>query len=177
MWPDTMRSMGISKHIKFEYKGETWKNFMINLCMINGIEGKKVLTIPITPHNKLRELYLNYDIGLFPNRCEGGTNLVLMEYMACGKPVIASYNSGHKDILTEHNSLQLKQMHEFKLYDNNKKLIADWEEPDLDEIIAKLEYAYFNRDNIRQIGKNAAQAMKQFSWKQSADSLLKYFKL
>ncbi len=116
MWPQTMQSMEVSRHIKYEHKGETWKNFMVNLCQINKIDGNKVFTLPITPNNKLRELYLNSDIGLFPNRCEGGTNLVLMEYMACGKPVIASFNSGHKDILTESNSLSLKYMHEFKLY-------------------------------------------------------------
>ena len=174
LWPHTMHSMGISKHINYEYKGETWKNFMINLCKINNIDGNKVFSLPITPGNKLRDLYLNSDIGLFPNRCEGGTNLVLMEYMACGKPVIASFNSGHKDILTEDNSLQLKDMHEFKLFDDNKNLIADWEEPDIDEIISKLEYAYYNRDVIKKVGINAAEFMKNYTWRHSAESLLTY---
>ncbi len=174
MWPHTMHSMAASKNITYEYRGETWKNFMVNLCRINGIDGDKVLTLPITPNNKLRELYLNSDIGLFPNRCEGGTNLVLMEYMACGKPVIASYNSGHKDILTPENSLRLEHMHEFKLYNDNKELIADWEEPDIDEIIAKLEYAYLNRQEIKHIGIRGGEFMKKYTWKNSAESLLKY---
>ncbi len=173
LWPHTMHSMEISKYINYEYKGETWKNFMINLCKINDIDGNKVFSLPITPGNKLRDLYLNSDIGLFPNRCEGGTNLVLMEYMACGKPVIASFNSGHKDILTPNNSLPLKEMHEFKLFDDNKKLIADWEEPDLDEIISKLEYAYNNRDAIKKIGKKAGEYMKDYTWEKTTDSLLR----
>jgi len=174
MWPHTMHSMDASKHIKFEYKGETWKNFMVNLCRINDINGDKVFTLPITPNHKLRDLYMNTDIGLFPNRCEGGTNLVLMEYMACGKPVVASYNSGHKDIITEKNSLPLMQMHEFKLHDNDKKLIADWLEPDIDEIAAKLEYAYFNRDIIKKIGNNAGEDLKNYTWERSAESLLNH---
>ncbi len=174
MWPNTMHSMAASKNINYEYKGETWKNFMVHLCKINEIDGNKVLTLPITPNDKLRELYLSSDIGLFPNRCEGGTNLVLMEYMACGNPVIASYNSGHKDILTPENSLRLEHMHEFKLYDDNKKLIADWEEPDIDEIISKLEYAYLNREKVKQIGRNAGEYMKKLTWKESAETLLKY---
>ena len=176
LWPHTMNSMAVSKNIKYEYKGETWKNFMINLCNINNIDGNKVFTLPITPGNKLRELYLSSDIGLFPNRCEGGTNLVLMEYMACGKPVVASYNSGHKDILTSENSLMLNEMHEFKLFDDNKKLIADWEEPSLDEIIAQMEYAYFNRDVAKKIGQKAGSDIKNYTWEKSADSLLKIFK-
>ena len=171
LWPHTMNSMSVSKHINYEYKGETWKNFMVNLCTINEIDGNKVFTLPITPNEKLRDLYASSDIGLFPNRCEGGTNLVLMEYMACGKPVIASYNSGHKDVLTASNSLRLERMHEFKLFDNNKKLIADWEEPDIDEIVAQLEYAYHHREEIKKIGKEAGEDMKNFTWERSADSL------
>ncbi|MFZ0452251.1 MAG: tetratricopeptide repeat protein [Ignavibacteriaceae bacterium] len=176
LWPHTMHSMNMSGHINYEYKGETWKNFMINLCRINNIDGNKVFTLPITPSNKLRDLYLSSDIGLFPNRCEGGTNLVLMEYMACGKPVIASYNSGHKDILTKDNSLLVEEMHEFKLFDDNKKLIADWEDPDFDEIISKLEYAYYNRNAIMQIGKKAGEDMKDYTWEKSAESLLEILK-
>ncbi len=175
MWQQSMQSMASSRHINYEYKGQTWKNFMVNLCLINGIDGDKVFTLPITPNNKLRDLYLSSDIGLFPNRCEGGTNLVLMEYMACGKPVIASYTSGHTDILTEENSLPLRHLHEFKLYDDNKNLFADWEEPDIDEIIAKIEYAYFNREKIKQVGKKAGEFMKSFTWKASAETLMKYF--
>lgn len=38
------------------------------------------------------------DIGLFPNRCEGGTNLVAMEYMTCGKPIVANAETGHADL-------------------------------------------------------------------------------
>ena len=174
LWPDTMHSMGISKHIKYEYKGETWKNFMVNICRINDIDGDRIFTLPITPNKKLRDLYLSSDIGLFPNRCEGGTNLVMMEYMACGKPVIASYNSGHKDILTKENSIRLERMHEFKLFGEDKSLTADWEEPDLDEIIAKLEYAYFNRDEIKQTGKNAGEFMKKYTWENTAETLIKY---
>ena len=93
--------------------------------------------------------------------------------MACGKPVIASFNSGHKDILTEDNSIPIKKMDEFRLFDDNKKLIADWEEPDIDEIISKLEYAYFNREEIKKIGKNAGEFMKKYTWERSADSLMK----
>jgi glycosyltransferase involved in cell wall biosynthesis len=97
-----------------------------------------------------------------------------MEYMACGKPVVASFNSGHKDILTEENSIQLKTMHEFRLYDNNKNLIADWEEPDLDEIIAKLEYAYFHREAIKRIGEKAGNDMRNYTWERTAETLIKF---
>ena len=40
------------------------------------------------------------DAGLFPNRCEGGTNLVAMEAMASGLPVILSGTSARPPPLT-----------------------------------------------------------------------------
>ena len=41
------------------------------------------------------------DVALFPNRCEGGNNLVAMESIASGVPVILSANTGHLDIIAE----------------------------------------------------------------------------
>jgi len=172
-WPEVMKTMSFSKHIKFEFKGNTWHEYIGNLLTINNVDVNRVFILPITPGNKLRELYSKTDIGFFPNRCEGGTNLVLMEYMACGKPVIASYNSGHKDILNENNSIMLKDMKKFTL-SADKKLIADWEEPSLDEIIEKIEYAYHNQDKIKLIGNNAGEFMKNYTWEKTADNLLSH---
>ncbi|MFA3783813.1 tetratricopeptide repeat protein [Melioribacteraceae bacterium 4301-Me] len=170
-WQNSINTMAFSKYINFELRGNNWHDFIANIFFINGIDTKRVFILPIVPNEKLRELYMKTDVGIFPNRCEGGTNLVLMEYMACGKPVIASYNTGHKDILTENNSIMLKEMKEFKLYDNNK-LIAEWEEPLLDEIISKIEYAYNNREQLKIIGKRAGEYMKNFTWEKTADNLL-----
>jgi len=171
MWPKTMDLMSRSRHIKYERKSENYIEVMNHLYAINGMDTKRIFTYELINNKELREFYSQTDIGLFPNRCEGGTNLVLMEYMACAKPVIASYNTGHKDVLTENNSFKLTEMKEDKIYYNNK-LWADWEEPSLDEIVAKLEYAYFNRNEMRQKGKTAGEFMKQFTWTETARSLV-----
>jgi len=171
-WPQTMASMTKSKHINFEFKGKDWTEFVTNLLLINNINPQKVMILPIVPNEKLRELYSKTDIGLFPNRCEGGTNLVLMEYMACGKPVIASYNTGHKDILNNNNSIMLKNMSEFKLYENGN-IVADWEEASIDEIIHSIETAYNNWHQIKTLGEQAAKDMKNFTWAKTADSTLR----
>lgn len=172
IWPATMGTMRLSKHIAFDVAGNSWIDQMRYICKINNIDGQKILTLPLTPNEKMRELYKKTDLGLFPNRCEGGTNLVLMEYMACGKPVIASFNSGHKDILTDENSYPLKKMKEFKIYDNDNTLMCNWEEPDIDEIVTLIEFAYNNRDAIKQKGKKAGEDLKKYSWAASAESLL-----
>jgi len=187
-----MTLMSKSKHLNFENVGEKWQEslhqafitnsldrvgdlwveHMRNIYKSNSIDAGRILTFPLVANKNSRELYLNTDLGLFPNRAEGGTNLVLMEYMACGKPVIASFSTGHKDMLTEENSIPLKKMREYKLYNDNGILTADWEEADMDEIISAIEYAYFNRDTIKNIGAQAAQDLKQYTWSATAEKLL-----
>ncbi len=171
-WTSTMDSMKISRHIKYVYQGKNWAQIMRGLYLVNGLDINRVVTLSLVNNNEMAKIYSQTNIGLFPNRCEAGTNLVLMEYMACGKPAIASYNTGHKDILTSENSIMLNEMHDFKLYNSEKELIADWKEPDFDEIIASLEYAYFNREEIKEVGVNAANDMKNFTWAKTAKNLL-----
>ncbi len=172
-WPQTMKSMAQSEFIKYEEKGKTWEEFMLNMCRINDLDTDRVFSLPLIPNKNLREVYLKSDIGLFPNRCEGGTNLIMMEYMACGKPVIASFNTGQKDILSVENSIMLEKMKKFYLYNSDNQLISDWKEPDLDEIIEKIEFAYHNRDRLKVIGEKAAEDMKKYSWSKVAENLIK----
>lgn len=54
--------------------------------------------LPQLSHADLAREMANTDAGLFPNRCEGGTNLLLMEYAALGRPVIANVLTGHADV-------------------------------------------------------------------------------
>ena len=171
-WPQSMQLMSLSPHIRYEIRGQSWVEIMDYLYRINGIDGERVTTYPIVSNLQLRSLYQQTDLGVFPNRCEGGTNLVLMEYMACAKPVVASYTSGHKDILTRQNSLMLTNMKRFLLHDDGKRLVASWEEPSLEELVATIEYAYHHREQIRAIGKRAGEDMQHFTWDKAAAKIV-----
>ncbi len=173
MWPHTMELMHHSPYIKFERFGDTWADQINHVLSINDVDISKVATYEIVPNTQLRDLYAHTDIGIFPNRCEGGTNLVLMEYMACGRPVIASYTSGHTDILTDDNSLPLKLTKPFRLYDSNNRLWADWEDVSINELVDKLEFAYHNRELIRKIGQRAGEDLKKLTWQNSGKELLR----
>ncbi|MHB8578572.1 MAG: tetratricopeptide repeat protein [Ignavibacteriaceae bacterium] len=172
-WPNSMASMRTSQHIKYVYQGKDWTQVMKSIYLVNGLDLNRIITLPLVRNEEMRGIYSQTNVGLFPNRCEGGTNLVLMEYMACGKPAIASFNTGHRDILNPGNALLLNEMKVLKGYDSNNNLISDWEEPNFDEIISKLEYAYFNRDEIKMTGQRAAQDMKSYTWEKTAENLLK----
>jgi len=171
-WPETMNSMKQSPHIAFELKGDSWDEYMKHLYVMNQLDAGRIMTFPLVANQKSRELYRNTDLGIFPNRAEGGTNLVLMEYMACGKPVVATYTTGHTDIITEKNSLPLTHLHDFKLYNDKEVMIADWREPDMDELIAAIEYAYFHRDETKKLGRQAAAEMKYLTWQATAENIM-----
>jgi len=144
-WADSMKTMAASQYIKFDITSGDYVTIMNKILQDNGIDLERVITLVPRPNALMARIYKNTDIGLFPNRCEGGTNLVLMEYMACGKPVIASYSSGHKDVINKDNSIMIKNMETLCINDTSGTRIAKWDDPDLDETIEHLEWAYQKR--------------------------------
>lgn len=169
IWPQSMQLMNCSRYMKFEYKeGCSWKETMNHVYEINGLDPARIETCELVANEKQREMYKKTDIGVFPNRCEGGTNLVLMEYMACAKPVIASHTSGHKDIVSANNALLLDELQDINLVDADGKLFGRWQEPSLEQLVSTIEYAYHHRDEIKNTGKRAGEDLKQFTWEKSA---------
>ena len=49
-----------------------------------------------------------------------------MEYMACGKPVIASFASGHTDIVNSQNALLLNELRDWVLTGPDRRPFARW---------------------------------------------------
>ncbi len=167
-WGFSMKTMSKSPYIKFDVTSNDYIKIIEKTLQDNGIDLERVITLLPHPSFDMARIYKNTDVGLFPNRCEGGTNLVLMEYMACGKPVIASYNSGHKDIINKSNSIMVKQMKQMTIC-QEKTAIAVWDDPDLDETINHLEWAYQHREELKSIGEQAANDLKQLTWKNTAE--------
>lgn len=172
IWPESMQLMVHSPHIRFEPAQGSWQELMQHTYALNGLDADRIVTCDIIPPELQRELYRNTDIGVFPNRCEGGTNLVLMEYMACGKPVVASYTSGHTDVINDDNALLLKNLRSYTIVGPDRRLFARWQEPSVDELVAQIEFAYHHRDEIRRRGRMAGENMKQFTWRRTAEQLL-----
>ncbi|MGR3174028.1 MAG: glycosyltransferase family 4 protein [Candidatus Scalindua sp.] len=171
-WTRSMKTMEDSPHIKFDITSGDYVTIMNKILQDNGIDLERVITLVPRPNALMARIYKNTDVGLFPNRCEGGTNLVLMEYMACGKPVIASYSSGHKDVINKDNSIMIKNMEPLCINDESGARIATWDDPDLDETIEHLEWAYRNRDELRSYGLQAGNDLKELTWKRCAEKFV-----
>ena len=165
-WPFSMKTMETSPYINCETTETDYLKAVSSILHANGIDIDRVVNVLPKKNAQMARLYKNTDVGLFPNRCEGGTNLVLMEYMACGKPVIATFSSGHKDIINPSNSIIIKKMKPLNI-NSEGVLQAVWDDPDLEETIAHLEAAYQNRDTLKLIGDRAGADLSQMTWKRT----------
>lgn len=166
-WEDSVRTMAASPHIEFAYQGGEHCAAINGLLGANGIDLARVLTLPAKSQIAMARIYKNSDCGLFPNRCEGGTNLALMEYMACGKPAIVSNSSGHRDVANEGNAFLLNNLQPFTV-SMAGHATAVWDEPSLDETIEALEWAYQHREALHDIGEAAGWSLQEFSWAAAA---------
>jgi glycosyltransferase involved in cell wall biosynthesis len=141
---------------------------MQNLYKINEIDPTKVITLPIKTPHQLAYIFKNTDVGLFPNRCEGGTNLMLMEYMACGKPVIATKKTGHADIVMDNNTFTIERYIPLQIREGNLSKYKGWVEPDVDEIVNHLETAYNNQERCKRKGQAAGELLSELTWQKAA---------
>lgn len=163
---DTMRS---SKLIRFDPPQGAYADAIKGVLAENGIDVKRVVTMSPQPNPLMPRVYSNTDVGLFPNRCEGGTNLVLMEYMACGKPVVASNVTGHADVVSRDNALLIEAKGTTEVKNREGAPIALWPEPELEQAVAQLEHAYQHRDALRALGKRAGQDLASWTWGRTAE--------
>ena len=111
------------------------------------------------------------DVGLFPNRAEGGTNLVAMEAIACGMPIILSNNTGHMDLTANFPCYKLevqKNVNPISPMDGTE----GWGESSIDEIISKLEKIYQNYHAAKQLGSDAAESIKEWNWHNRINALV-----
>jgi glycosyltransferase involved in cell wall biosynthesis len=64
-----------------------------------GIPTANLVVLPPLVNVQLPNLIKQADVAVFASRCEGGTNLMAMETLACGVPTVLSANTGHLDLL------------------------------------------------------------------------------
>jgi len=172
-WQTSFETMRGSSLIRFSPRGRTYEQIIQNILADNGLDLRRVIICPSQSNLAMPRIYHNTDVGLFPNRCEGGTNLVLMEYMACGKPVVAVNTTGHADIVSALNALIVGTNGTTTIRDDDGTPGARWLEPDVDDAIDKLEWAYQNRDKMRRLGERAGADLAQRTWRKTAEAFLK----
>lgn len=136
-----------------------------------GLPHDSFIDLPFT-HNLLMPLVLREcDVAVFPNRCEGGTNLVAMEAMACGVPTYVAYNTGQKDIVDLMGAEPLRSQKSVKATPDMNTVI-DWGESDVDEVVEAFERVYTNRAEAKEKAARVAEGMKAWEWGPLNEKLL-----
>lgn len=126
-----------------------------------GISPDALVDIGFVPNRLMGDVLRGCDAALFPNRCEGGTNLVAMEALASGVPTILSANTGHLDLTSSVPCWPLKRQ--------KSSMKPGWGESDVSECVEALEQIYGNAKAARQRALEAAHRMQEsWSWTQRA---------
>lgn len=134
----------------------------------NGLGPANILDLGAVPNAMMPTLLREADVALFPNRAEGGTNLVAMECMACGVPTILSRNTGHLDLIEDDNCYPLVQQGELPGREAGFGGVAGWGESDVDEALEQLERVYAHREDARARGRRGAATLSRLTWAQTA---------
>ena len=105
----------------------------------NGVRADAILDLGLQSHSLIAQALREMDVAVFPNRCEGGTNLVAMEAMACGVPTILSANTGHLNLIGRDTCFPLAQQRPVTVRTPLYRGTAGWGESDPEEIVSLLE--------------------------------------
>lgn len=166
-WPSSIKTMQQTNLIDFKWREVECHDLLLDTLLRNGLDTSRILLHPPFKNPRMPLIYTESDIGIFPNRCEGGNNMVMCEYMACGRTVIASDCTGHADVITDGNALRLRSyrpvMAKIDHFDT-----GNWLEASPDELLDHLETAYHERQLLKSKGTAAAQDMVRLSWKGAA---------
>ena len=167
-WPEAARTVDASAlvgPVVFNAEGHV---DVTEWALANGIAAENILDLGGVPNAQMPALLNEMDVALFPNRAEGGTNLVAMECMACGVPVILSANTGHLDLVEDNNCYPLVRQGVLVGWEAPFADVAGWGESDLDEVVDALERVYADRAEARARGLRGAAFIGQYSWARTA---------
>jgi glycosyltransferase involved in cell wall biosynthesis len=136
-----------------------------------GLPADSFIDLPFTHNLMMPWVLRECDVAIFPNRCEGGTNLVAMEAMACGVPTFVAYNTGQKDLVDLIGCGAFRTQRDVKKADNMNS-VMDWGESDVDEIVDQLEQTYTKYKDALALAQKTAEAVKAWEWSPLNDKLL-----
>ncbi len=169
-WPDVIKNMAVSPLIgSLPKTGISWREAIPAWSMTEGLpEGAHIDLGPVANH-AMPEVLATVDCALFPNRCEGGTNLVAMEAMASGLPCVLSANSGHLDLIRDDNCFALNDQESADFHPPGSD---HWRESDVDEIVEALDRIYLDREEARLRGAAAHRFMRDWAWPNQIGKLI-----
>jgi glycosyltransferase involved in cell wall biosynthesis len=130
-----------------------------------GLPAEQFLDLGSIPNCELPLVLAEANAALFPNRAEGGTNLLAMECLASGVPTILAANTGHLDLIRRTGTLAAERQRPLAVTVPKIRSTAGWGESDVEELVELLEWIYTHREAALSRAAAAAQAMGALTWK------------
>jgi glycosyltransferase involved in cell wall biosynthesis len=160
-WPEVAVTLNRNPAIAPVAKSEDGKIDAAAWARANGLREDQFIDVGSIPNHLMARVLREMDVALFPNRCEGGTNLVAMECLACGIPTIVSDNTGHKDLVATGAPYPLALQRPVAFDGIGTE---GWGESDIDEIVEALERVWRDRQAARCRGAFGAATMDDWAW-------------
>ncbi|HEY3899041.1 MAG TPA: glycosyltransferase [Chthoniobacter sp.] len=163
LWPALIGGMKRSPHVVLptgEFENQT--RLYREILLLNGIPEANFEILPLMSQTEIADAMRSTDLGVFTNRCEGGTNLVLMEYLACGRPAVVTASTGHADVVAPAYALTLPPhlTPEF------------WDEPNVAEVAAAITQLGESSSLRATLGAAAGEAMRPYTWERAARTIM-----
>ncbi len=163
-WPSTMLGIEDKGYVQgMPQLTQEGKLLIKEWLIANGVPDDACIDLGLVPNDLMPPVMREADVAIFPNRAEGGTNLVAMECLACGLPTILSANTGHLDLVGDEHCYSLKSQSPAKR-DRFNAGAQGWGESDVEEALETLEHIYNNRKEAEDKGSNAAIFMQDMTW-------------
>jgi glycosyltransferase involved in cell wall biosynthesis len=168
-WPESIKSLAESSHVSSLPADGLPDQVLPAWTAAEGIPAGAHIDAGTIANTALPDLLAEANAALFPNRCEGGTNLALMECMAMGLPCVVSMNTGHLDIADADNAFPLVKQSPVTDAANARQ---GWGESDVDEAVERLEEIYADRLEAKRRGGNARKRMTGMTWSRQVAKLV-----
>jgi glycosyltransferase involved in cell wall biosynthesis len=171
-WPQLITDLSLAGHVQGVPDVRDGALAIIPWLESNGIPADAVLDVGRVPNALMGRIVREAHVALFPNRAEGGTNLVAMECMAAGVPTIVSSNTGHQDLVASGGCIPLRCQQQVPHPTRFFRGTEGWGESDVAEIVDLLERAWNDRAAMRAVGTQGAEVMQSWSWRSQTDRLV-----
>lgn len=171
-WPKIAAGLSVSTHVSCAPGVKPDGSLDVpGWLAANGLPEDSFMDVGLLANSATAPLLREVDLAIFPNRCEGGTNLVAMECMACGVPTVLARNTGHLDLIQPDNCYSLDMQLPIGALTKRPDL-EGWGESTLEELVSKMEQAYTDRADAARRGAAAAAFMKNWGWPAQVDRLV-----
>lgn len=171
-WPQLIADLDLAGHVRGAPRAVDGALQVGAWLAQHGIPADAHLDVGRVPNAMMGQVVREAHVALFPNRAEGGTNLVAMECMACGVPTIVSDNTGHRDLVATGGVIPLTRQRPPCPPTRFFRSIDGWGESDVDEMVDALEAVYTDRARAAAIAARGADAMAAMAWPDQVARLL-----